>query len=141
MKLSAIFHQLRMAVDQPYRQALITAAWQEGIPSEIAFWDNYIATQGGMWPEDFAIRMDPQSPLQQNVIEVFPATAGRELKILDVGAGPLTYLGKVWPGHALAITAVDPLADEYAAIFAKHNLTPPVRTTRGVAKRLVEQFQ
>ena len=119
MKVSSTFHRLRMAVDRPYRQALITAAWQEGIPSEVAFWDNYIASQGGMWPEDFAIRMDPQLPLQQNVIEVFPEAVERELKILDVGAGPLTYLGKVWPGHTLDITAIDPLADEYATIFAK----------------------
>ncbi|MCB0109998.1 MAG: class I SAM-dependent methyltransferase [Caldilineaceae bacterium] len=121
-------------------RATTEAAWQAGIATEVSFWDEYIATRGGQWPEDFQVRMDPHYPLQKNVIEVLQEPIPTHLKLLDVGAGPLTYLGKVWPGHAVDITAVDPLANEYGAIFEKYGLTPPVQTEVGFAERLVEQF-
>jgi SAM-dependent methyltransferase len=49
-------------------------------------------------------------------------------------------LGFVWPGRTVEITAVDPLADRYDAALARAGLTPPVRTIKGEAERLTEQF-
>ena len=116
------------------------SAWQAGVLPEIAFWDDFMATGGGQWPDDYQRRIDPQQPLQEHIMSALGEAAARELKILDVGAGPLTHLGKVWPGHVLSITAIDPLADAYAELLAKHQIVPPIPTEQGFAERLVEQF-
>jgi SAM-dependent methyltransferase len=63
-----------------------------------------------------------------------------EITILDVGAGPLTVLGKTAPGKKLMITAVDPLADEYDRLLAKYGTRPIVRTRRSAAERLTKHF-
>jgi SAM-dependent methyltransferase len=60
--------------------------------------------------------------------------------ILDVGAGPLTILGKRHAGRQLRIVAVDPLAAEYDRILGKHGVTPPLRTIPGDAEQLSTQF-
>ncbi|MBX3009980.1 MAG: methyltransferase domain-containing protein [Caldilineaceae bacterium] len=114
--------------------------WQAGITPETAFWENYIATRGAQWPEDFQARMDPARPLQSHITALMAPAPGSVIHMLDVGAGPLTYLGTSWPGYQLQITAVDPLADQYAELFAKHRLTPPVKTEYGKAEELVAQF-
>ncbi|MEZ4617656.1 MAG: class I SAM-dependent methyltransferase [Caldilineaceae bacterium] len=118
----------------------MNALWQAGVAPEIDFWDGFIGSRGSLWPEDFEQRMDPARPLQDHVTEILDFPVGSTIKILDVGAGPLTYLGKIWPGRTLEITAVDPLADEYAAIFQRHQLAPPIVTQRGAAEELVAQF-
>ncbi len=135
-----LLHRITYSLDKNRAKRAHEAAWQSGIATEIAFWDDFVATGGGLWPDDFQERMDPAHPLQESIIAALGKTAPPQLKMLDVGAGPLTYLGKVWPGHTLAITAIDPLAEEYAAIFQKYDLTPPIRTEIGFAERLVEQF-
>lgn len=137
---SNVVKRLQRTFDKERDRRELESSWQTGIVDEIAFWDDYVATEGGLWPEDFQVRMDPAQQLQQHIIDVFAQDVAREINMLDVGAGPLTYVGKVWPEHILKITAIDPLAEEYATIFQKHNLTPPVRTRVGFAERLVEQF-
>ncbi|MEZ4861305.1 MAG: methyltransferase domain-containing protein [Caldilineaceae bacterium] len=114
--------------------------WQAGIVEELGFWERWLATGGGEWPADFAFRCDPCAPLQQHLIDALSHLPHSALQILDVGAGPLTYLGKVWAGHTLAITAVDPLAKEYDHLIKKYAVTPPVRTQVGFAEKLVKQF-
>ena len=66
--------------------------------------------------------------------------AQTEVKILDVGAGPLTYLGKKWGGRHVNITAIDPLADKYDRILAKYQLQPLVRTQKLAAEDLSQRF-
>jgi SAM-dependent methyltransferase len=106
------------------------AIWTEALSSEIAFWDNWFKTQGSNWPEDYKVRMDPDTPLQHFVEAYLPPAGGEDLiEILDVGAGPLTILGKRSATRKIHITAVDPLADVYDRVIAKHGITPPVRTT------------
>lgn len=116
------------------------ATWEQGIAPEVAFWDDHIHTEGSLWPDDYQARMDPALPLQDHIREAFDVPEGTTLEILDVGAGPLTYLGKVWPGRTLNITAIDPLAEEYAAIFQRYQRTPPLPTQLGYAERLIGQF-
>lgn len=113
--------------------------WESGIPLELLFWDMWLASGGEPWPEDFQYRSTPAAPLQNHITEAL-GQVGVDVTILDVGAGPLTYLGKEWAGHNLTITAVDPLADEYDTLLHKHRITPLVRTQKGFAEQLVAQF-
>jgi SAM-dependent methyltransferase len=64
-----------------------------------------------------------------------------EVTILDVGAGPLTWLGYRYPGKKLTIVPVDPLADEYDRLLRNAGLEPPVRTIRVAGEALLEHFQ
>src|SRR5690349_148287 len=59
---------------------------------------------------------------------------GTQARILDVGAGPLTYFPRKWFTRDYSVTAIDPLADEFDRMLAARNITPPVRTVRGEAE-------
>ncbi|MEZ4737166.1 MAG: ATP-binding cassette domain-containing protein [Caldilineaceae bacterium] len=127
--------------DQNGQRIVIKAlAWEDGIAEEITFWEEWLATGGGKWPDDFHFRFAPDSPLQAHITQVLDIPDGTTVNILDVGAGPLTYLGKQWPGHPLTITAIDPLAEEYDQLLTKYQLTPPVRTQKGEAEQLTAHF-
>lgn len=114
--------------------------WESGIPLELLFWDTWLASGGEPWPEDFQYRSTPDAPLQSHITDALAAMVGVDVAVLDVGAGPLTYLGKRWADHNLTITAIDPLADEYDTLLQKHQITPLVRTQKGFAEQLVTQF-
>ncbi len=107
---------------------------------ELSFWRDWFATKGGRWPEEYASRQDPNLPLHWDFFAALGTPEGGVANILDVGAGPLTWMGKVWPGRTVRITAVDALAAGYDRLLAEHGVTPLVRTVHGDATKLVEQF-
>jgi len=113
--------------------------WGGGLKNEVDFWDDYFRTKGLQWPESYSMRLDPEAPLQPRPAALLPDRA--EVHILDVGAGPLTHLGKVHAGKSLRITAVDPLADQYDRILKKYNVVPPIRTQKLAAEKLVKWFK
>ncbi|MEO0585675.1 MAG: methyltransferase domain-containing protein, partial [Bacteroidota bacterium] len=113
--------------------------WKAGIKSEVIFWNKYLRTSGLHWPETFRFRTDPDAMLQSRPAELLPDHEA--VQILDVGAGPFTYLGKKCEGREIKITAVDPLADEYDELLEKHNVEPPVRTIKVDGERLTETFE
>jgi 4-amino-4-deoxy-L-arabinose transferase-like glycosyltransferase/SAM-dependent methyltransferase len=114
--------------------------WAAGLPDEIHFWENFFAGGGGEWAGELAQRLDPASPFKPNQRRWIDARPGARLEILDVGAGPLTCLGKTIEGCEVHIAAVDPLAGEYDRILNQHNIHPPVPTIAGQAEKLVDQF-
>jgi SAM-dependent methyltransferase len=63
-----------------------------------------------------------------------------EVSVLDVGAGPLTWLGYRYPGKKLTIVSVDPLAADYDQLLRDAGLEPPVRTIRVAGEDLPEHF-
>jgi SAM-dependent methyltransferase len=114
--------------------------WAERLDEETAFWFRWLRDHGGEWPQDYAQRMDPDSELQPDIRAYLEFAPDAHLRILDVGCGPLTILGKRWGDRTLAITAADPLAEQYAMLFERLGLTPPVVPVAGVAERLTETF-
>jgi SAM-dependent methyltransferase len=122
----------------PFRQST-ASRWKGGLASEIYFWDVYLGGAGRGWDKSFESRQDPNAPLQPYIAELLPPVG--DVSVLDVGAGPLTFLGKKIEGRKLHLTAVDPLADEYDALLRRHNIVPPVKTQRGAAERLTELFK
>lgn len=109
-----------------------------GIKSEITFWDAYFRTKGLQWADTYGRRFEPDLPLQPRPAALLsPQT---EVHILDVGAGPLTYLGKKHEGKHVNITAVDPLSDEYYKILDKYKIQPLVRTQKLAAEDLTKRF-
>ena len=73
--------------------------WQRGLDGELDHWRRYLTTQGDEWPDEYRTRLDPQAPLADELTALIDVPDGAPVRILDVGAGPLTILGKVWAGH------------------------------------------
>lgn len=115
-------------------------SWELESEEEINFWGHWLWTRGGEWPEEFQRRCDPTALLQPSIVAALNHAPGATVHILDVGAGPLTYLGKQWDGRTLQITAVDPLAAAYDELLKRHRVQPLVRTQKGYAERLTELF-
>ena len=100
--------------------------WEGLQQGEIDYWDEMLGS----------IRMNPKRPLQPYLMNLIDAPLGSRLELLDVGAGPMTFLGHKWQGREIYITALDPNASEYDRLLAKHELDPPCRTTVGYVEDL-----
>lgn len=114
--------------------------WKAGVHFELQYWDDYLQSRGARSSDTFAERLDPNLPLQPRPAELL-ACAPPEASILDVGAGPLTYLGKVQPGRLIHITAVDALGTEYAHLLRRYGISPLVPTRTLAAESLTTALQ
>jgi SAM-dependent methyltransferase len=114
--------------------------WNAALPEETDFWRKWFETKGLVWPESYAWRVDPNYEFYPSLRPYVNLPKDSTVKVLDVGAGPLTVLGKVWPGYKLDITAVDPLAHEYDKLIEEFKVTPLVRTKYGHGENLLDLF-
>jgi SAM-dependent methyltransferase len=118
----------------------VGGSWEEGVPGEMRFWESALKDPAQNWSEEaFRFRTDPEALLQKEIQDLFPNHQGT-LRILDVGAGPLSSMGKRFPGRQVELVAVDPLAQQYDRLLDELNLVPPVRTVFGEAERLESAF-
>jgi SAM-dependent methyltransferase len=114
-----------------------------GKRSELNFWAAWLVGAPGAeeWAYDRELRFEADTlirdPLLRAELDRHPA---QEISILDVGAGPVTRLGYRYPGKALRIVPVDPLAEAYARLLADANLVPPISTLAVAGEALVDQF-
>jgi SAM-dependent methyltransferase len=107
----------------------------------VSFWKEYIDSGGLDWPDEYAARLDPATPLSEPLIaDRLGEIPSEAISILDVGAGPMTTLGKTYPGKTLEISAVDPLASHYDRLLTHSGLTPPVRTLPFRGEELLDRF-
>jgi SAM-dependent methyltransferase len=118
----------------------VDEAWNAAIPGEVGFWDRYLQGHGLQWAPDYEARLDPNSPLQSEIADALTFTAGVPARILDVGAGPLTWLGKQAGDGDVEIVAVDVLADDYNRLLDDAGIVPLVKTRRCETEQLTEVF-
>lgn len=119
----------------------VKTEWEKQLPTELAFWDAVI---GGThsnkdWVSSFRGRARGEYEFPAHLKPLLPAGAAM-VRILDVGAGPHSVIGLTGAPAWVEITAVDPLADEYARIMAKHGVTPRVPNTKGSAEDIASMF-
>jgi SAM-dependent methyltransferase len=110
-----------------------------GLFAERYFWWRWIRTRGLIWPEEFQDRLDPDRPFSAHLVRYIEALPD-PVRVLDVGAGPITSLGYRVPGKQLELTPVDVLAPHYDAMLRRRGVTPPVRTTYADAENMRERF-
>ncbi len=112
--------------------------WENGLSEELYYWDAWL--EGRLLnAEERAFRLSSNRPFPWWVKPLIPKQAD-EVRILDVGAGPVTELGAFWEGREVEIVAVDPLAEPYGELLKKYSVNPPVRTINGSGEQLVRQF-
>lgn len=110
--------------------------WATGIQYEIDFWDRWVERKGAPWTDDFNKRVDENTQVDDLLEDVISSLQLDSVKILDVGAGPLTCIGKVSKNGIVNITAVDPLADFYEKILHRYDLKVPIKSSFGLAEDL-----
>jgi SAM-dependent methyltransferase len=115
--------------------------WRRELPTEVAFWKKNLETKGLHWPWAYERGIDPRATILDPLItERIDGIASDPVRILDVGAGPLTSVGKVHPGRTLEIVPTDALADEYDRLLADAGVEPPIRTQQCRGEDLLEHF-
>ena len=114
------------------------AKWQEGLPKEVAFWETWLEGRT-KYAEDRAFRLSSNRPFPWWAKPLVPAHLD-SIRVLDVGAGPVTALGDYWDDKEITIVPVDPLAESYAELLARYAITLPTPTIYGLGEELVEQF-
>jgi SAM-dependent methyltransferase len=110
--------------------------WKLALPDEVQFWDDFMGTKGLRWPTDLSRRLDPDWPLQDRLREHLHVAPGAPIAILDVAAGPLTFIGKKWDNHSIRIDPVDVLAPYFKELLAEHNITPLIETKYATIEEL-----
>lgn len=124
------------------RIGILKSDWSGALPEEALFWEKALTDPEHCWViEDYRYRTNPDSELQPELKQLIDAPAQSVVRILDVGAGPLTRVGKRWAERTVEITAVDPLADAYKEMLARIGLKPLVETVPGDGEKLLEQFR
>lgn len=110
--------------------------WESGVESEVGWWDEWLKERGGNWPQDYQARMNGSTEFKYATL-----LSGRQhYRVLDVGSGPLSVLGYRLDNAELELVLTDPLADEYAELFRKHKLQPPVIPRRVMAEESLATF-
>lgn len=79
------------------------------------------------------------TPLQPELAELLTCSKV-SMKILDVGAGPVSKVGKVHEGYPIEIVPIDPMAKRYQEILTSINLKPKFWTKPGNGEDLSQQF-
>ena len=142
----SLMSRLRLRYDRAVRRIQRTLVrpsdvWTRSISHEMEFWEEWLSTRGMTWPDDYDRRIDPQTPLdEQLIIAQLPHVAEPVVKILDVGSGPLTVLGKRYPGKTLEITAADALGDQFNTLLDRLGIIPPVGAIACHGEQLLSKF-
>lgn len=115
--------------------------WTANLNSEVSFWRYILADRGVAegTADDIAMRLNPTEPLQDHLRALLPSRG--DIRILDIGAGPLTTVGKVWGKRKVKIVAIDALADEYGKLLAEAGIAPIVRTQQGKGEEVDTLFE
>jgi SAM-dependent methyltransferase len=110
-------------------------AWSAGIDHEAQFWHDWAQTKGARWPDEYARRLDPAASVDALIGEPL-RRSGSGARLLDVGSGPLTPVGKRYRDAEFTVSACDPLARLYDVILQAAGIEPLVRTEFAVAEDL-----
>lgn len=111
---------------------------------DLAFWDNWLGSRGGEWHEDYAKRTQLRELSEEIRALVLKTNTAfgtpKAARILDVAPGPLTALGTLWPGVDIELRVMDPSAEAYQRLLAKHKVSPPVIPEAGMMTGIAEKY-
>jgi SAM-dependent methyltransferase len=147
--LTGAWRRMPSALRSPLQRILLRTVavrkliWREkGVDHELEFWSRWFATRGYLWKDDFERRFEADAVLDEKlIVRLLPEIDADPVTILDVGAGPVTVLGKRYPGRSLRITPVDALAEDYDRLLSQFEVEPPVRTLACSGEELLRKFR
>lgn len=102
--------------------------WKNSVNTEIAHWnhvfDKYTTDLNSYLHQYVKKRLDMELPLHKNVQLLVDSINKLEISILDVGSGPIPFLGRK-SNKQITLTAVDYLAESYYKLYKHYNVYPP----------------
>ena len=116
--------------------------WQDSLSDEVQYWRSLF---DGSCPDKSSVsafheRVTKNRPFQTPLERLVRHVNSDVVRVLDVGAGPMTHVGTLYKKRKIEVTAIDPLAREYDLLFGEFNLVPRIRTRTGYAERLSDIF-
>ena len=108
--------------------------WDNSIVHELRHWE-YWMTHESIRPHRDA-RMSPEFGFPGAARATLGAPPGAVIKALDLGSGPASTVGTNWPGRTVTLMRVDPLADEYNELLARHGYAPNI--VKGFGETLLD---
>jgi SAM-dependent methyltransferase len=107
----------------------------------VEYWRRYIADEGGDWPDEFKRRLDPDAPIDDPLlVRCLERIPHPRVSVIDVGAGPLTLVGRRFPGKEVELVPVDPLAVDYARLLDEAGIEPHTPTIGCSGEELLDRF-
>lgn len=108
--------------------------------TEVFFWWKWLRERRSAGVR--ADLLDPARELRADLVDVVSRLGPGRVRILDIGAGPLTTIGFRHPDPAitLEVTPTDVLARNYETLLRRAGVTPIVPTLQVDAERLTERF-
>jgi SAM-dependent methyltransferase len=122
------------------RNLAIPERWRRRRADEISYWADTLRSPevGRLFPD----RLDPKSEIRvPGLVRALAEIPETDVSILDVGSGPLTSVGKTFPGKKITVVATDPLAAEYVAILRECRICAPVLPVACAGEELLKQFR
>lgn len=121
-------------IDEKHEAAIVQ--WLSAIDSEIAYWNDWFEIKGLRRPEDYSKRTEG------NMEFAYPELiAGKkEVKVLDVGAGPISCLGNITQDVKIQLFACDPLAFAYKEMLDRAGVKPYVISDFALTERLCDAY-
>jgi SAM-dependent methyltransferase len=115
--------------------------WERGQDMERAYWGNFITT---MLPQQshedyFDERVGGFLKFQYH--SLIEHVVSSPVRIIDVGAGPVTHVGTWHPSRKIEVTPIDPLAEFYSELLSEFDITPVTPTISGTAEHLEQLFR
>ncbi len=118
--------------------------WSDNLDEEKEFWHSLASKSiksNTEWIKNFHSRAANDARFPPN-LEKFLPDDQKHIKVLDVGAGPITQLGSLHNWRTIDITPIDPLADYYHSLLTEFNIHNIRATTIfGEAENLSELFK
>jgi SAM-dependent methyltransferase len=114
--------------------------WRKHLGSEAGWWERLLA-RPDRFREQFGWCLDPELEVRQDELrETIEAVPRDVVRIVDVGAGPVTVVGRRYRGRTIEVIPIDPLADVYNNALRKAGVDVPVPTRQLAVEELPEQF-
>ncbi|BBF93791.1 class I SAM-dependent methyltransferase [Blastochloris tepida] len=94
--------------------------WAQNIESEISHWRNWLTDP--KMEESRKRRISSTEKLSSRTLELIGKPLGSKIRILDVGSGPISTIGRSAPGYDVELVCTDALADHYNKLLKDSNL-------------------
>lgn len=111
---------------------------------EISYWRGKFEEYKKSGDKWFDVLLNDQSPLDvviEREIKNSAANKNDRVKVLDVGCGPLSSLGKNGTNFRIDITGIDPMAESYKELLGSYGISPQFNMMRGVGEEIDQMFE
>lgn len=116
-------------------------AWNKGVQHEADWWSDALREAVATRSQDDQLFRRIRGETAFEFGSYIQHVHHDPIRVLDVGAGPVSQVGANYSGKTIEIVAVDPLAGQYAQVLTELGLSPKFPTIFGVAERLDEVFE